>query len=323
MSTKHFQLKITGGIALAALFAGCDHYPSATDPFVDTPSPRMARMNPAAGPHGPSHCGPADSLSEPGMQPCSGENSLFVEEWDVFDESIWKGDGDQTVADGAFLSRFSSGSAAADFISPQPFDIPAGGMIRFGNLLEFATDANNHFKASGGLFMVNADGDGDFKNYAFVNVGYTSNSAMVFVEIFGSDNGRDFDQLQEIAVSELNGPQVQVDLQVRAGGYRVEIDGVAIDSVALTDTLTSLGLFEVCVMGAKVHSTSITGICPRVVESRPRHHPRFRHGRDMPQFVRRHPGRNAFIRMAREKIKTEKHPSLGMRCLAKMKEKRD
>jgi len=258
---------------------------------------------------------------------CVIEREVLTEEWDIFDESKWIGDGDQVVSDGLFYANPNAFSAAADYIPATPVEVDPTGAVKFSNRLQLVSDAEHPFAESGALFMVNADKNGDFKNYVFVNVGYTMAPSLLFVELFGSDDGQDFDQFEETSIPFRESRLFNVDLWIRPRSYEVGIGGEMIDTVFLDRPMSAVNLFEVGVqqnqggLRGLIHSTAITQLCPKENKAtKCRQHWSFKGKPWKGRVGKRCHTRNSYIRMAREKIKYTKNPSLGLRCLAQMRE---
>jgi hypothetical protein len=251
---------------------------------------------------------------------CLKKKTLLNEPWNVFDETVWAGDGDQEVSGGFFQGNALTNASAADFIPEQPVAIPVNGSVVFSNRVHLVDRDGEPNLETGAILMVNSDTDGTFQNYVFLNFGFARNPNMVFVELFGSDNGREFDQIKELTLADPQRPIVDLDLWIRKNQYLVGVAGEVLDSVALGQPLDSLGLFEVGVYGSRIDSTSIT-----VTESKSGHGgwsgPRtFKCKHDKRRIGKNSHLRNAHIRMAREKMKHSRNPSHGMKCLAKLKE---
>lgn len=257
---------------------------------------------------------------------CVVQRTVLDEEWNTFDEKLWVGDGDQVVADGMFFARPSAFAAAAYHIPAIPVPIETNGAIRFTNRLQLLSELEYPFAESGALFMVNADSDDQFKNYVFVNVGYTMSPSFVFVELFGSDNGVDFDQFEQTAITFRQSRLFSVDLWIQKNAYMVGIGGEMVDTVHLQNALTSTALFEVSVqqnedrLRGLLHSTSITQLCPKENKAKCRKHWSYRGKKWKARIGKKCHTRNSYIRLARERIKHVKNPSKGLRCLAQMRE---
>jgi hypothetical protein len=102
----------------------------------------------------------------------------------------------------------------------------------------------NDFVERGALFLINADADGSFAKYAFVNVGFTGKSGKVFAEIFGSSGGQDFDQLEESSLSTASFVGFQLDIWIFKNSYQIAINGEVLDTLRFASPLTAscLGL---------------------------------------------------------------------------------
>jgi hypothetical protein len=256
---------------------------------------------------------------------CVNDRVIFTENWDRFDSTRWIGDGDELVADGALQARPGANSTAADHISAVPIPIENSGSIVFSNRMQLNSTQQNSFAESGALFMVNLSGDGSYNQYVFVNVGYTLAPSLVFVELFGSDNGVDFDQFEETSLTYQQSQIFTVDLVARRNSYAVGIGGEMIDTVNLSTPVPALQLFEVGVqqnaggLRGLVLATTLTQTCIPAVPPKPRCHSSFKGKKWKKRVSPRCKTRNDYVRWARQQIQTQKNPSHGVRCLAKMK----
>ena len=258
---------------------------------------------------------------------CLLESNVLTEEWNVFDTTRWIGDGDQLVSDGVFMARPESRSATADFVPARPVAIDSAGFIRFSNLVQFLSDAQNSFAESGALFMVNTDRERNFQNYLFVNVGYTLAPSLVFVEMFGSDGGVDFDQFEETSIAYSPILVFSVNLRVKRNSYEIGVRNEIVDTVRLQNPLAALGLFEVGVqqgvggLRGRVLSTSIAQECPGdSVRIHPRKHFSFKGKPWKRRLGTRCKTRVDYIRWAKANIAKTRNPSWGMHCLSRMRE---
>jgi hypothetical protein len=259
---------------------------------------------------------------------CSVLSTLVSEPWNAFDSVLWRGDGDQVVQDGFFSAREDANSAAADYISPCPVPVESNSAVRFTNRLKLVSPNAADYAQSGALFFVNADNDGSFRNYVFINVGYTTAPGKVFVELFGSNNGVDFDQFEETSLPYAASQIFNVDLWIQPNAFQVAVGEEIIDTVQLASPIEGVGLFEVGVqqngggLRGLVDMTTISKVCQKEKETIHRCRPHSRHrGMIRERMSRKCLNRNAYIRMAKERIKHCAKPSVGLRLLAKMKEK--
>jgi hypothetical protein len=259
---------------------------------------------------------------------CSVLSTLISEPWNAFDSVLWRGDGDQLVQDGFFLAREGASSAAADYISPCPVPVEANSAVRFTNRLKLVSPNAVDYAESGALFLVNADNDGSFKNYVFINVGYTMAPSKVFVEMFGSNNGADFDQFEETSVPYGASQTFNLDLWIQPDAFQVAVAEEVIDTVRLASPIAGVGLFEVGVqqndggLRGLVDMTTLSKMCQKEKETIHRCRPHSRHrGKAKERMSRTCRNRNAYIRLAKERIKHCSKPSVGLRLLASMKEK--
>lgn len=297
--------------------------------FADAPVPR-------------SNCEPRDAE----RPACAVQRAHIDEPWNGFDTTVWVGDGDQAVDGGLLFSRDGAFSTAADWIPKCPLPVDSNTGIRFSNRVRMIEPVGNDFHETGALFMVNAEGDGGFSDYVFVNVGYTGQPGKVFVELFGSSGGQDFDQYEESSLATAPSLNFSVDLWIFRDSYQVAIGGEAIDTVLLPKPLAAMALFEVGVqqngdgLRGLVDHTSIGTLCKAEKERihRCRRHTErrmcFRKGRSYasPQAAEPEPeqastravghirGRNKLIRMARAKVRGLAKPPVGLMMLSKMKE---
>jgi hypothetical protein len=269
------------------------------------------------------------SASEPrdvGKPSCSVLSTLVSEPWNAFDSLLWNGDGDQQVQEGFFMAREGASSAAADYISPCPVPVEANSAVRFTNRLKLVGPDPADDAKSGALFFV--DAGGAWENYVFINVGYTQAPGKVFVEMFGSSNGSEFDQFEETSLPYAASQAFNVDLWIQTDAFQVAVGEEIIDTVKLAAPLTDVALFEVGVqqnedgLRGMVDMTVISKTCRKEKEAIHRCRPHGRHrGMAKERMSRTCRNRNAYIRLAKERIKHCSKPSAGLRALAKMKER--
>lgn len=172
---------------------------------------------------------------------CALQDTLINDPWNTFNTAKWVGDGDQFVTGGFFTVRPGASSAFADFNST-PVSIEVGSVLHFEQTIKLIYPDTTNFAQSGILFLVNKDTN--FTNYTYVNIGY-SNTNKVFVELFGADGINEFDQFVETSIPSLPVKSIKVDLQITRNSYAVYIDGIKVNSVALTVPLPSLNLLQV------------------------------------------------------------------------------
>lgn len=248
---------------------------------------------------------------------------LLSEPWDTFDTSIWSGDGDQWVSGGYFQAAPGASSAAADWIQPYPVPVDGQSPVVFRNRIRFSSTMENDFAESGALFFLSGDDDGTFQNYVFMNVGYTLAPSHVFVELFGSSGGVDFDQFEETALPFSPDQAFDVTLSIDPNAYRVSAGGQAVDTVDLGTALTSIKAFEVGVqdqlggLRGAIDRTTISKVCVGGVPEPPRDHPSCKGL----QLMRTGPhcmNRLRLILAAKLAILLCPHPSLGLRALASL-----
>jgi hypothetical protein len=219
-----------------------------------------------------SYCEPRDV--EPPA--CAGIDTLLDETWDIYDPERWDGDGEGLVEGGFFSAKPGANSSLADWIRPCPVPVESTGSVRFANRLQFVQPAENDFAETGALFFVNAGEAGAFDNYAFVNVGYTLMPSRIFVEIFGSDGGREFDQFMESSLAYRQTIVFNLELWIDRNAYRIAVAGEAIDTVSLANPVKNLSLFEVGVqqnaggLRGFIDRTTITSLCEADSKHRPR-----------------------------------------------------
>lgn len=299
----------------AAMFTGCNLSNNLDDTLVSSNDPGIGQSLQAR------QSGNATvKCKKPGQNPGLSKQMILSEPWNLFDGARWKGDGDGVVSGGSFHAISSASSTAADFISPMPIVIPSQGAILFSNRIRLVNELGAADLESGALIMVNVDTGGVFNNYAFVNFGYTAARNMVFVELFGSYQGHDFDQIKEINIPTPAYEFYDLNLWVRPNGYQVGFGEEVFDSVLVSQPLTSLQLFEVGVYGGRIDSTSIAILDSKVGQGEwPKPRP-VKCGHDKKRFGQNSQLRNTHIRMARERIQKSANPSLGIRCLANMTE---
>lgn len=257
---------------------------------------------------------------------CSVLKTLVSEPWNVFDTTVWRGDGFQVVEGGLFHAQDGAFSAAADYISPCPIPVESTSAVRFTNRLQLNSQDPAAFAESGALFFVNSDIDGSFNNYVFINVGYTMAPSKVYVELFGSNNGLDFDQFEETSLAFSPSQIFNVDLLILPDAYQIAVGEEVIDTVRLTTPVSGVGFFEVGVQQSEgglrglIDMTTISKICQKEVDLRCRKHSLHR-DKAKERLGKKCLNRNSYIRQAKERIKHCDHPSMGMRVLARMKEK--
>lgn len=277
---------------------------------------------------------------------CAVQRELINEDWNGFDTSIWRGDGDQMTSGGLFFARPGAFSTAADWVPNCPITIDSNTGIRFTNRIQLLAPTQNAYVESGALFMVNAESDGAFSDYVFVNVGYMGQPGKVFVELFGASGGQDFDQFEESSIAA--GPSINfaVDLWIFKDSYQVAVGGEVLDTVDLAKPLTSMALFEVGIqqngggLRGLIDQTTVGVMCKTVKEEvhRCRRHTErrmcFRKGKSYRSATATEPepqqtstrvighirGRNNLIRMARVKVQGLARPPAGLLMLSKMKE---
>lgn len=258
---------------------------------------------------------------------CVIQQDLVSEPWNSFDSTVWRGSGDQAVEGGLFFARSGSFSAFADWISPCPVTVDSTTALRFSNRLQLISPVQNQFAESGALFLVNSGAEGEYDKYVFVNVGYTMSPSKVFVELFGSDGGTDFNLYEETNIPFSTSQLFNVDLWVLPNAYHIAVGDQMIDTVSLGTTLSSVSLFETGVqqngagLRGLIDMTTISKLCRTVNEAQAlkRHSPH--RMRKKERLGTRCMTRNKYVRMAKERIKHCANPSMGMRILSKMQER--
>ncbi|HLP42042.1 MAG TPA: hypothetical protein VK465_11085, partial [Fibrobacteria bacterium] len=195
-------------------------------------------------------------------------NELLIEEsWNTLDSTKWVFDGDGLVANGFFQAREDARSAVADWIMPCPVRLESNSDVRFSNRLRLELAQQHDFAEAGALFFVQAGPLGSSENYVFLNVGFSMAPSKVFVELFGADDGTQFDQFMETSLAHQPSLDFDLDLSIDRGSYRVGVNGVAIDTVRLSKPIEKLSLFEVGVqqlgegLRGLVDRTNITRTC--------------------------------------------------------------
>ena len=254
---------------------------------------------------------------------CPIRASLLVEPWDVFDPAKWLGDGDQVVSGGFFSAREGARSAFADWTNPCPIPLGTTGGIRFSNRVQLVSPQEEAYNRSGALFLINGANDGTFDNFTFLHVGYTARPSKVFVELFGSSGGEDFDQLVETQLAFRTSLLFNLDLWITRDSYEVSVDGETVDTVALNKPLAGVGMFEVGVeqlvgLSGFIDRTSITKTCRTECRHRTR-----RPTAQILSTSRPAPSpcnKNPLIRMAKSRVRTMANPPQGLVILSKMKE---
>ena len=281
----------------------------------------------------PAHLAHGDTLGACGSTlpdtvptACGILQSWVDETWDRFDSTLWRGDGNQATAGGFFFAQEGSYGATADWLSPGLVALQAGHAAFFSNLLRLDSPSEADFAQSGALFLVNADTGSTFQNFVFVNVGYTLAPSRVFVEMFGSNAGQDFDQFEETSLAYAPGLSFNLDLWVLPSAYQVGVNGLMVDTVPLAAPLTSLGLFEVGVqhnldgLRGSIDRSDISTLCQAGTVLVHTAHTPYRN-RKRERLGPQGKSRNAFIREAKAKLDGTAHPSKGMRILASMQER--
>lgn len=278
---------------------------------------------------------------------CAVQRTLLDEPWDFLDTAVWKPDDDVLVRNGLFQAQDGASSATADWIPACPLAPDTNSGVRFSNRLQLQGSAANDFVESGALFLVNASADGSFSDYAFLNVGFTGRPGKVFVELFGSSGGQDFDQFEESSVNSAAFVGTQLDLWIFKDSYQIAVGGEMVDTVKLAAPLEAVSLFEVGVqqigggLRGLVDRTQVRVQCKTEADighKCRRHSERrfcMRKGRlycGPEGREEKRPGgpgnlakgcfreRNRLIRMARERVARMAHPSKGLLCLARQKE---
>lgn len=227
--------------------------------FVEAPAPR-------------SDCEPRD-LVPPA---CAVNQVLLNEPWDFLDPLKWSGDGEGEVSGGVYFARDGSRSSIAGWINPCPLRIDSSVSVRLSNRVQLSLPEENDFAESGAVFFVAGNDPDAFEDYAFLTVGYTTQPSRVFVEVFGSDGGRDFDQFTETSLDYSPSLLFNLDLWVDRGSYRVAVGGEAVDTVPLLKPLSSLSLVEVGVqqnsggLRGLLDHTSVTRLCAAEGKLKPR-----------------------------------------------------
>jgi|GEM_PF-1443985 len=274
------------------------------------------------------------SISEPpdiDRPSCAIQENLVTEPWNALDTTVWRGDGDQMVEGGLFFARDGASSATADWISPCPIGLDTNTTVKFSNRINLNSPGQNEFAESGALFLVNAGPDGTYDNYVFVNVGYTMSPSKVFVELFGSDGGTDFDQYEETNLPFTPSQLFNVDLWILPNAYHVAVAEEMIDTVTLASPINTLSLFEVGVqqngggLRGLIDMTTISKLCihENKIQRCKRH--TVHRGCKKQRLGSNHRcrTRNDYIRVAKERIKHCPHPTRSMQILCKLKERPD
>ena len=258
---------------------------------------------------------------------CVIQENLVSESWNLFDSTVWRGDGDQAIENGFFYARSGATSSAADWISPCPVPVDTMTALRFSNRLKLVSPTQNEFAESGALFLVNAGAEGAYDKYVFVNVGYTMSPSKVFVELFGSDGGTDFDQYEETNIPFSTSQLFNVDLWILPNAYHIAVGDMMIDTVNLASPVASVGLFETGVqqngagLRGLIDMTTISKLCRTVNQAQQLKRHSMHRERKKARLGTRCLTRNKYVRLAKERIKHCAKPTRGMQILAKMKER--
>lgn len=290
--------------------------------FLDAPAPK-------------SNCEPRDLAPAA----CAIHQVLLNEPWDFHDPLKWASDGEGEVSGGVYFARSGSRSSLAGWINPCPPRIDSNVSVRISNRVQFSLPAENDFADAGAVFFVAAGDPEAFEDYAFLSVGYTIRPSRVFVEIFGSDAGRDFDQFSETSLDYSPSLLFNLDLWIDRGAYRIAVGGEAVDTVPLLRPIPSVSLVEVGVqqnvggLRGLIDHTSITRLCAAESRQKPRSRgrcePRTRghrkpgHLAKAGAWARTSPnpcGRNDLIRWARERVRLLADPPKGLLILSRMDE---
>lgn len=260
---------------------------------------------------------------------CAIQQNLISEPWDTFDSTKWRGDGNQAIENGFYYARSGAFSSAADWISPCPVPVDTNTVLRFSNRLQLVSPAQNEFAESGALFLINAGAEGTYDNYVFVNVGYTMSPSKVFVELFGSDGGTDFDQYEETNIPYSTSQIFNVDLWILPNAYHIAVGDMMIDTVALASTVASVGLFETGVqqngagLRGLIDMTTIEKLCRTVNQEQMLKRHSVHRNRKKERLGTRCLTRNKYVSLAKERIKYCARPSRGMQILSKMQHRPD
>jgi hypothetical protein len=178
---------------------------------------------------------------------CPFSDSLLQETWDVFNPSLWDGDGDQMVTGGYFAAQPLAGSAFADYRNPMPIALEANAILHFNQTFRLTYPLVQLFTQSAAVYMVNRDRDGTYENYAVVDIGYTGGLTgnRLYVEIFGADGGVGFDQFVITEVPASPDQTLNIDLRITRTAYSVAVNGTVVNTVNLATPLDLIDLVQV------------------------------------------------------------------------------
>jgi hypothetical protein len=189
---------------------------------------------------------------------------LLEENWDLFDSGLWRGDGDQWVADGMFAAREGAESATADWSPGGDGALAGGRVLRFSNQLVSKRDASGGTPAREALFFLSGDEGESFQNYLFVSVRYSADARALSLEAYGASGGVEFDQGVDLPWTPPADRRLALDVEIDANAYRILLDGEPVDGIALSRALGRVTVFEV---GVQTGPEGSTGLIDRTAVS--------------------------------------------------------
>jgi len=246
---------------------------------------------------------------------------LVTEPWNVFDPSLWRGDGDQTVSNGNFTAAEGTESAAADWLAGSDGALSANHVFRFTNQLVMDETVALDTSIRKGLFFLSGDSNASYLNYIFVSIQYSRAQGRVLLESFGASNGLLFDNVVEAPWNPAPHAPLSLQMDAAPGFYRVLLDGMMADSIPLILPLTGITVAEVGVQSGEVDrfglidSTTIDMVMPLPPATTPGHK-----GRPCLRNCRRHAGdaahRKDWQRKAEARLHTCPRPTRGEETLS-------
>jgi hypothetical protein len=246
---------------------------------------------------------------------------LLTEPWDAFDAGLWRGDGDQMVANGSFTALAGTESAAADWLPGTEGTLSSVRMFRFSN--DLVMDGSVPFDSSlrEGLFFLSGDSAESFRNYLFVAVQYSLAQSRVILESFGASNGVLFDNVVEAPWNPAPHQPLSLRMEAAPSYYRIMLNGMVADSISLVRPLAGITVAEVGVQSGEagqfglIDQTTIDVVMPLSAATTPGR-------RDGPclRNCKRHHGNAANRKEWKRKADAQLHaclrPTVGTKALS-------